>query len=51
LVDGQYKELGYFSLAELQTARGPHGMPIERDLYWKPTPLQQIAPELFRDSS
>ena len=47
LVDGQCKELGYFSLAELQTVRGPHGMPIERDLHWQPTPLEQIAPDLF----
>lgn len=47
LVDGQYKELGYFSLAELQTVRGPHGMPIERDIHWKPTTLEQIAPEMF----
>jgi hypothetical protein len=48
LVDGQYKELGYFSLAELETVRGPHGMPIERDLHWTPTPLEQIAPEMFQ---
>ncbi len=48
LVDGHYKELGYFSLAELQTVRGPHGMPIERDIHWKPTPLEQIAPDMFQ---
>ena len=48
LVDGLERELGYFSLSELQTARGPLGLPIERDLYWQPTPLQEIAPELFR---
>jgi hypothetical protein len=49
LVDGQYRELGYFSLAELQTVHGPHGMPIERDLHWRPATLQEIAPEMFRD--
>ncbi len=47
LVDGHVKELGYFSLRELTHARGPLGLPIERDLYWQPTPLQEIAPELF----
>ena len=47
LVDGQFKELGYFTLAELETARGPLGMPIERDLHWQPRTLREIAPELF----
>ena len=47
LVDGQFKELGYFALGELETARGPLGMPIERDLHWQPRTLREIAPELF----
>ena len=47
LVDGQEKELGYFSLKELESVRGPLGLPIERDLYWKPKTLEEIAPELF----
>ena len=47
LVDGLEKELGYFSLSELQSVRGPLGLPIERDLYWTPKPLETIAPELF----
>ena len=47
LVDGHEKELGYFSLAELQEVRGPLGLPIERDLYWQPKTLQEIAPEMF----
>jgi hypothetical protein len=47
LVDGQCKELGYFSLSELETVRGPLGLSIERDLYWKPTKLCEIAPEMF----
>jgi len=47
LVDGHEKELGYFMLSELQSARGPLGLPIERDLYWKPQMLKEIAPELF----
>lgn len=48
LVDGHVKELGYFSLTELESVRGPMGLPIERDLYWQPKTLEQIAPELFR---
>ena len=50
LVDGHVKELGYFSLAELEEVKGPMGLPIERDLYWKPIPLDEIAPELFRST-
>ena len=48
LVDGHEKELGYFSLTELESVRGPMGLPIERDLYWQPKTLEQIAPELFK---
>jgi hypothetical protein len=33
LVVGFEREFGYFSLSELQTARGVMGHPIERDLY------------------
>lgn len=47
LVEGHEKELGYFSLAELEEVTGPMGLPIERDLYWTPKPLEEIAPELF----
>jgi hypothetical protein len=47
LVDGQFKELGYFSLKELEEVRGPMGLAIERDLYWQPKKLEEIAPELF----
>ncbi len=47
LVDGQYKELGYFSLSELKSVRGPMNLPIERDLYWQPKKLEEIAFELF----
>ena len=47
LVDGQEKELGYFCLSELQKVRGGLGLPIERDLYWKPKTLKEIAPEKF----
>jgi len=47
LVHGFEKELGYFSLKELQSVKGPLGLPIERDLYWKPKTLKEIAPEMF----
>ena len=50
LVDGQEKELGYFTLAELESATGPMGLHIERDLHWHPTPLREIAPEMFREA-
>ncbi len=43
LVDGFERELGYFSLDELEQLRGPLGLPVERDLYWKPTPLSKLA--------
>ena len=48
LVDGTEKELGYFNLSELEEVRGPMGLPIERDLYWQPKTLAQVAPELFQ---
>ena len=48
LVCGQVKELGYFQLSELREARGPMGLPIERDRGWGPKTLNEIAPELFR---
>jgi len=51
LVDGHEKELGYFSLAEIEQVEGPMGLPIERDRWWKPKTLEEIAPELFTDES
>lgn len=33
-------EWGYFSLREIETVRfPPFGLPVERDLYWKPQPV------------
>ncbi len=34
LVDGFERELGYFSLSELESVHGPYGVGIERDLYF-----------------
>ena len=47
LACGLEKELGYFSLSELESVRGPMGLEIEPDLYWEPKTLAEIAPELF----
>jgi hypothetical protein len=41
LVVGQERELGYFSLDELEALRGPGGLRIERDLNWEPRPLKE----------
>jgi len=50
LVEGHEKELGYVALSELESVRGPLGLPLERDLHWQPKTLEEIAPELFRSS-
>ncbi len=42
LVDGFEKELGYFSLAELESVRGAFGLPVERDLWFEPTPISEL---------
>jgi hypothetical protein len=42
LVDGFCEELGYFTLDDLEQARGPFGPKIERDLWWTPVPLAQV---------
>lgn len=47
LVSGFEVELGYFSLAELESVRGPLGLAIERDLFYTPQTLQQLS-KLYR---
>ena len=42
LVSGFEVELGYFSLSELESVRGPMGLPIERDLYFDPKTLKEL---------
>ena len=42
LVHGEVEELGYFNLDELSAIRGPKGLPIERDIYWKPRKLSEV---------
>ena len=45
LVDGFEKELGYFSLTELEGLVGPMGLKIERDLHWTPKDLATLMHE------
>jgi len=41
-VCGLEDEWGYFVLSELEGARGPLGLPIERDLHFQPALFSQI---------
>ena len=47
LVDGFELELGTFSLGELESVRGPLGLPIERDRFFTPEPLADLYDELL----
>ena len=46
LVDGYEVEMGSFSLSELQAVKGPLGLGIERDLYFKPTTAAEVWKKL-----
>ena len=50
LVSGFEVELGYFLLSELEETTGPLGLPIERDLYFKPTTLNKLMEQHRRGS-
>ena len=41
-VAGDFPELGYFTLSELQELKGPRGLSIERDMYFEPIRLSEI---------
>ena len=41
-VEGDYNELGYFSLMEIMGTRGKLGCEIERDLHFRPRRLSEI---------
>ena len=45
LVHGLDFELGYFSLIELEEARGSLGLPVERDLHFDECRLSEIYPK------
>lgn len=49
LVIGFEPEFGYFSLSELESVRGPLGLPIERDLHFKPKSLEELRNH-YRDN-
>ena len=42
IVDGEFKEYGYFTLSQLQQTRGRWGLTVERDMYFKPTKVKDI---------
>jgi hypothetical protein len=42
LLDGFDRELEYYSLGELQEARGPWELPIERDLFFELRTLHEL---------
>ena len=42
IVDGEFKEYGYFTLSQLQQVRGRWGLTVERDMYFKPTKVKDI---------
>lgn len=39
LISGHEQELGYVSVAEIASVRGPAGLKVERDEFFKPAPL------------
>ena len=41
-VVGLEREFGYFTLRELESVRGPLGLPVERDLFFKARPLREV---------
>ena len=42
LVDGLEKELGYFSITELESITRPFGLRIERDIHFTPTKISTL---------
>lgn len=45
LVRGHEVELGYFSLAEIESVKGPFGLKIERDMYFGEHTLAEAKEE------
>jgi hypothetical protein len=48
-VSGMEEEWGYFALSEMQAVRGPGGLTIERDLYFRQGPFSQILAKFRRE--
>ena len=49
LVDGHFLEMGYVSVDELTSVRGPLGLRVERDLHFEPTRISEIRKQLEQD--
>jgi hypothetical protein len=47
-VCGFEEEWGYFTLEEMEEARGPRGLAIERDLFFKPAPFARVLTDYRR---
>jgi hypothetical protein len=45
LVDGDFKEWGYFTLNQLQEVKGPFGLAIERDMYFDNQTIGKVKGE------
>ena len=43
LIDGFEKELGYFSLNEIEQIKGSMGLSVERDISFQPTKLKDLG--------
>ncbi len=50
-VIGQESEWGYFVLSELESARGPMGLSIERDLYFETGPFSEVMARYHSERS
>ncbi len=48
-VIGLEEEWGYFMLSELESARSPLRLPIERDLYFEPGPYSEVIERYRRE--
>ena len=41
-VIGLEEEWGYFLLSEIASVQGPLGLPVERDLWFQPGPIDEV---------
>ena len=41
MVHGMEQEMGYFTLSELESAKGPGGLGVERDIHFSPKPYAE----------
>lgn len=43
ITDGHETEAGYFYLSAIEGLRGPLGLKVERDLYFRPRPISEVS--------